>query len=475
MMFKRFLWLSLTSTFALQVSATTIVINPGAGFDDATPSNTIPDQRGNNPGNTLGEMRLKLFQEAARVWGDILNSNVTITVDALFADLNCFGAAAQLGHAGPTSTNEDFGAGDPNIAYPIALAESLSGSNQNGAAAEITATFNANVDSDNGCLGASFYYGLDDNAPPGTAPLFAVVLHELGHGLGFLSYITANGGWLNGTMDPYSRLLMDLESGKSWGAMSNLERQNSQLNEPNLVWTGAKVTADRAKHLAPATELRINAPAPVGEFVANLGQQSTAIPVGGLTAAVVDGKSINDLDGDPADGCQQISFTGDAYAGKIVMFDTTATCQVVIQVTLSERDGAVGVIIAETAASGIADVTGVLAGEIKIPYIGIAKSEADHLRTNIGAANVTFQNSASKFIGENQGKLKIYAPLVLDPGSSVSHWSKTATPDLLMEPAEGTLIFKNVDLTAAAFQDIGWSVNIPGAALEVIYIDGFEN
>jgi hypothetical protein len=38
----------------------------------------------------------------------------------------------------------------------------------------------------------------------------------------------------------------------------------------------------------------------------------------------------------------------------------------------------------------------------------------------------------------------------------------------------GALTFENVDLTAAAFRDIGWSVNIPGGVVEVIYKDGFE-
>jgi len=463
-------------TFSIQATAATIVVNPGVGFDDTTLPK--PGQAGNNPGNNLGELRLNLFQEAAKVWADILNSTVTITVNAKFENFGpdeCVGNATQLGHAGPTSTQENFGAGDANIAYAVALAESLSGTNQNFGDAEIDAAFNNRVDHDPNCMGGGgFYYGLDGNAPAGLSALFATVLHEMGHGLGFLSYVKPDGSWLNGTMDPFSRLLMDLETGKSWPAMSNLERSNSLLNEPNLVWTGAKVTADRAKHLSPETELRINAPAPSGTFDANLGQQSTVIPSGGLTKNVIDGNTVPDLDGAPFDGCQQFSLTHDAFTGKFVMFDKTANCPVVIQVLWAQREAAAGVIIAETAGGGLANVTGLLNGDLTIPYVGIAKSEADHLRTNIGVANVTFQNSTTKLVGENQGKLKMYAPIVLEEGSSVSHWSKTASPDLLMEPALGDLTFENVDLTAAAFHDIGWSVNIPGGVLEVIFEDGFE-
>ncbi len=467
-------------TFSIQASAATIVINPGVGFDDTTLPK--PGQAGNNPGNNLGELRLNLFQEAAKVWADILNSTVTITVNAKFENFGpdeCVGNATQLGHAGPTRTYENFGSGDPNIAYAVALAESLSGTELNGGSAEIAAAFNNRVDHDPNCLGGGgFYYGLDGNAPAGLSALFATVLHEMGHGLGFLSYVKSDGAWLNGTMDPFSRLLMDLQTGKSWPNMSNLERSNSLLNEPNLVWTGAKVTADRAKHLAAAPELRINAPAPAGTFEANLGQQSVAIPGAGVTAAVVDGNTVADLDPDaaPADGCSQIAFGG-TFAGKIAMFDATLTCSAAIQTYYSQKEGAVGVVIAATGA-GLPNVNGLVTpppGEsLTTPYIGIHKTEADKLRSNIGAANATIQNSMTKLVGENQGKLKMYAPIVLESGSSVSHWSKTATPDLLMEPALGTLIYQNVDLTAAAFHDIGWSVNIPGGVLEVIFEDGFE-
>ena len=75
---------------------------------------------------------------------------------------------------------------------------------------------------------------------------------------------------------------------------------------------------------------------------------------------------------------------------------------------------------------------------------------------------------------ENNGSAGNVTVARLDPGSSVSHWSRTASPDLLMEPVLGDLDFADVDLTAAAFRDIGWSVNIPGEDLEVIFADGFE-
>ena len=296
-------------------------------------------------------------------------------------------------------------------------------------------------------------------------------------GLGFLSLVNTTTGGFNTfpeNPDTFSRNLQDLETGKTWVSMTNPERLASSLNEPDLVWTGAKATEDRGLHLNPAPELAINAPAPAGTFEAALGQQSAAIPGGGVTASVVDGNTFSDTNSNPVNGCNQISFTGAAFSGKIVVLDSTEDCSAAVQVFFTQLEGAVGLLVADTTGSGLPDVSGGFGNPITIPYIGIQKSEAEQLRTDIGIANATIQNSATKYAGENQGKLKMYAPPGLEPGSSVSHWTKSATPDLLMEPAVGTLDFEDVDLTAAAFRDIGWSVNIPGGVVEVIFEDGFE-
>jgi len=483
MIIKKILFVTLVSTFALQASAATILIqnNDGAneGFNDPNAPAHANQIGATNTANTLGALRLEVFTEAAKVWGDILNSNIAITVGATFDDdLVCAANSATLGQAGPTGSQQGFANSEAGVAYPVALAESLSGSNLNSTSVEITAKFNSKVDTnDPDCMGGGgFYYGLDDNVPVGTSALFPVVLHELGHGLGFLSFVNnATGGFntFSENPDTFSRNLQDLETGKTWVSMTNPERLASSLNEPDLVWTGAKATEDRGLHLNPAPELAINAPAPAGTFEAALGQQSAAIPGGGITAAVVEGNSVNDLGGDPADGCSQIQYGG-TFTGKIVLLDSTVDCSAAIQAFYTQFEGAVGLLIADTTGAGLADVSGGLLNPITVAYIGIHKSEADQLRTNIGAANATIQNSATKFVGENQGKLKMYAPPVLESGSSVSHWSKSATPDLLMEPALGALDFEDVDLTAAAFRDIGWSVNIPGGVVEEIFKDGFE-
>ena len=469
--------------FASQAYAATIVIqnNDGAGegFNDpAPPANA--NQNGNNPGTTLGELRMNVFQAAANVWGGILNSNVTITVGGSFDELFCSVGSATLGSAGTTGSRASFSGSEPNIAYAIALAESLNGSNMNGSSVEISATFNSLLDSDPACLGGGgFYYGLDDNAPFGTSALFPVVLHEIAHGLGFASMADVGGGAGNflsagGYPDSFSRELLDLDNAKSWDEMSNAERLASALNEPELVWEGAQVTADRGEYLGPAPELGINAPAPiVGTFEVASGQQSATIPDGGVTAGIVDGNTLNDVDVNPATGCTQIGFGG-TFTGKIVLFDSTPDCSPAVAAFFTQFEGAVGLIIAETSGSGLPDMSGFISNPINIPYIGVEKSVADDLRANLVTANVSLQNSASRFLGENLGMVKMHAPAIFESGSSVSHWSTTASPNLLMEPILSNLDFAEVDLTAAAFRDIGWSVNLPDATPPLIFKDSFE-
>ena len=61
--------------------ATFVIVNmdgPNEGFNDPTPAVPV----GGNPGTTVGQQRLNVFVKAGQIWDSILQSPVTIRVQA---------------------------------------------------------------------------------------------------------------------------------------------------------------------------------------------------------------------------------------------------------------------------------------------------------------------------------------------------------------------------------------------------------
>ena len=81
-------------------AATLTILNfdgAGEGFNDPT----LVAPVGGNPGTTLGQQRLNVFQAAANVWGATLTSVPAVLVLAQFNPLTCTAGGAILGAAGP--------------------------------------------------------------------------------------------------------------------------------------------------------------------------------------------------------------------------------------------------------------------------------------------------------------------------------------------------------------------------------------
>ena len=58
---------------------------------------------------------------------------------------------------------------------------------------------------------------------------------------------------------------------------------------------------------------------------------------------------------------------------------------------------------------------------------------------------------------DGNGRVLLFAPDPIDPGSSISHFDNTVSPDLLMEPAISSALNPgDIDLTAQAMLDMGW-------------------
>lgn len=224
-----------------EAATITIVNNDAAGEGFNDPTAVSPE--GGNTGATRGAQRLNVFQAAAAIWGTFLDSSVNIQVRSQFDPQTCTATSAVLGAAGTRTVHRNFPNADlPETWYHQALANKRAGSDLS-ASEDINATFNSNLNGDASCLGGGrFYLGLDNSTPSGTINLLVVLLHEMGHGLGFSSFANGQTGALfNGFPDVYTSRLFDRTTNKYWNEMTDAERAASAINTNNLLWDGANV------------------------------------------------------------------------------------------------------------------------------------------------------------------------------------------------------------------------------------------
>lgn len=115
------------------------------------------------------EKAKKAFQEVARIWGSVLNIKVPVKVKAVWCgNMDEY----VLGHAGATSFW-----GNKTVAWPVSLANQLDEKDLDPTDADIYCAFNSKF---------LWHYDLKDSVPEYKSDLVSVVLHELGHGLGFI-------------------------------------------------------------------------------------------------------------------------------------------------------------------------------------------------------------------------------------------------------------------------------------------------
>ena len=222
-------------------SSTITIINldgAGVGLNDPTPVAPV----GGNPGITLGAQRFNAMQFAADTWGVLLNSVVPIRVGSSFAPLFCNASFATLGQAGPNSVHRDFvGAPFASTWYAAALANARAGSDLNPGVDDIGAQFNSTFGTTCPFPG-TFYYGFDASPPGGALDFVSIVLHEIGHGLGFLTFVDlASGAKLAGFDDIFMRSLENHSTTKLYPVMTNAERITASIDTGDLHWVGALV------------------------------------------------------------------------------------------------------------------------------------------------------------------------------------------------------------------------------------------
>jgi hypothetical protein len=433
-----------------------VVSDPaGQGFNDPTPASPV----GGNMGTTVGAQRLNVFKEAARIWGSLLPSDVTIKIDSSFQPLDCDATSAVLGAAGATTVHANFpNAPVPNTWYNKPQADKLAGSPVGTNPASIQARFNSNL-GQSGCLAGTFFYlGLDTNHG-NNIDLLVVLLHEFGHGLGFTSQVDSDGKLLgtapNAFPGIFDRFLLDTSTGKMWDQMTDSERFASGTNAPFVVWNGANTATFAKANQGPSPRVLVNSPASVaGAYAVGTAAFGGVLSDPGVTADVVAAQDAADAAGpSTTDGCSAFS-NAVAMAGKIALIDR-GTCAFVVKAKNAQNAGAVGAVIVNNVPGGTVGMSGTDA-TITIPVVMVAQTDGNAIRAALPANANIGSNLALLAGADSSARLLMYAPNPYIEASSISHWDRSALPNLLMEPNISDDLGLNVDATLPALRDMGW-------------------
>jgi hypothetical protein len=438
---------------------------PGIGFNDSTPATPV----GGNTGTTVGDQRLIAFQLAADIWGSLLDSSVEIRIQASFTPLTCDATSALLGSAGPIQVLSDFsGARVPGTWYVTALANKMAGrdllpGDPKTNADDIRANFNSNLGASNCLAGTGWYYGLDDNHGS-NIDLVTVLLHEFGHGLGFLTLVDLSSGQESlARPDIFERFILDTTSGKVWSDMTPPERAVSVTNARHIVWNGAQVRAAAPGTLALGTPLlTVNSPSGVaGNYAVGTASFGRQLNAAGLAGSVVAATDPSDASGAATtDACSPLTNAA-AVAGNIALVDR-GTCTFVVKARNCQNAGALAVLVADNVSDSPPAGLGGTDDSITIPIVRITQADGATLRSNLASGvNVTLLLNASVLAGADaSGRALLYSTNPIQNGSSISHWDTIAFPNLLMEPNINPDLTHNVDLTLPLLRDIGWFADL---------------
>ena len=440
------------------------IINKDAaaqGLNDLTPTTPV----GGNAGTTRGEQARIVFEFAANMWGAVLKSNGPVAVDAKFSALQCDAGGVVLGSTG---TNGYARFTDPanipagaklNIWYSGALTNALIGGDNSPTASEMTMSFNGALGTAACLPDSGWYFGLDGNTPPGQSNLLNVMLHEMGHGLGFAGRTSLTSGALSGGFDDiYSSFVYDNSNAKKWADLTNAERVASAKKDGMLVFRGPNVVAEAPLALGKPPALKVTAPAAAaGDYeyaAAAFGPTPTAANFNGSAVVAADSTGL---------ACDTLTNAAD-IAGHIAIV-TRGTCGFAIKARFAEAAGASAVIIANNAPGVLTAGGDGLPNNI--PTILVSNTAGATLKANAAGSSMTLGFGDGLAGADSAGNVQIYAPTTLAQGSSFSHYDTRLSPNALMEYAESADLqgHINLDLTPALFKDEGWGINDGGQML----------
>jgi cysteine-rich repeat protein len=422
------------------------------GFHDPTAAAPV----GGNTGKTIGEQRRIAFEAAVGIWANVLSSTVPWTIEAAMAALPCDAESAVLGQANPTTVASLIPpGGSQRLAYPVALANALRGSDllvgdaEDPNGSEIHAEFNSAVGNANCVGGRSFYLGLDGNAGK-SFDFLGIVLHELGHGLGFSSFLDFETGepLMDGAVDAFSLHVFDLDRNAAWNTLNPAQLLESMKNARRVVWDGADVQKS-APHFLVKGSPRITVTPAVSGLSGKLSEHDQGPKLADHPAT---GPLVIP---NPASGCSKPS---NRLNGSIALIDPRDACNALEATAWMQAAGALAVIAVDSSGTWPpTPAVGILEGQT-IPLVTIHPTDAALLKAGSATRTVTLDGDPNQMVGaDSAGRVLLNATSPVVATSTISHWDSLARNQLLMEPTRSAG-HRDVDLTREFMRDLGWPI-----------------
>jgi hypothetical protein len=179
--------------------------------------------------NTVPSLARPAVQAAVDIWSENFASTVPVNVNVKWGSSSSYGVLAS---ASAKNNFSNFnGAPDKTLYYASALANALAGRDLDPTSPEIEISITSN---------APWYYGTDGNCPARSFDLVSVILHEMGHGLGFVSgnYYDAFSGF--GRVDqptPFDAYAQ-LPDGRRLADMPSPSLEAGKAMTSDLFWSG---------------------------------------------------------------------------------------------------------------------------------------------------------------------------------------------------------------------------------------------
>ncbi len=270
-----------------------------APWNDPTPAAPI----GGNPGTTRGEQRRNAVIESLRQLAAGFDSETPISVRACWDSLPADANSATLAGAAPDNflfDDNTLVAGNgssprpaPYLPHKYAFYASAPASRLGGAPAcalqggscddvtDMTITYNKRIGEPTILGGAQFYLGYN-TAPFGSIDFVGVSVHELGHGLGFISLVrtTSNNGAVGSLPldrdDIFSRQLIDNRSMpfRPLTQLSTAQRADVMASNNGLSWNDARAVNSPQNTPTGFPGILMHAPNPIqpGSSVSHLSE-----------------------------------------------------------------------------------------------------------------------------------------------------------------------------------------------------------